>query len=61
MPVIGYLVIGAIAGAIMASKRPRETQRILDVLHATKVDGVVLTVAASALSPNARQVIRQLT
>jgi uncharacterized membrane protein YeaQ/YmgE (transglycosylase-associated protein family) len=61
MPVIGYLIFGAITGAIAARMRPRETQQVLDVLHATKLDRVVLTVAAGALGPNARQVVRQLT
>jgi hypothetical protein len=59
MPLI-YFVLGALAGAAMAAKRPRETEQVLHLLKVAELDRVLVTAAAGALTPQVRPVLKTL-
>lgn len=60
MPLI-YFALGALAGAIMAAKRPRETEQALHLLKVAELDRVLMTAAAGALAPQVRPVLKALS
>jgi hypothetical protein len=59
MPFI-YFALGALAGAMMAAKRPRETEQALHLLKVAELDHVLVTAAAGALTPQVRPMLKTL-